>query len=64
MFLIFCALLPPIHRYLGTYSMHQFYKMLDYKMHNSVKPPGLQNALGVILLCYILNFSIRNKLIC
>ena len=44
--------------------MHQFYKMLDYKMHNSVKPPGLQNALGVILLCYILNFSIRNKLIC
>lgn len=44
--------------------MRQFYKTLDYKRHNSMKPPGLQNALGVILLCYILNFSIRNELIC
>ena len=62
--LIFCALLPSIHRYLGAYRMCQFYKTLDYKIHNSMKPPGLQNALGVILLCYIPNFSIRNELIC
>lgn len=50
MVLFFYDLLSPIHRYLGAYSMHQFYRTLDCKMHQFDKTLNCKMPLG--LHCY------------